>query len=185
MEVDKMTKMFNDYKKETEDYKKETEDYKKKTDEKIDALKSDMSNAIVQKTAGTVTNSINHSNNNNTTNNNILLSFKDTDMSHMKVKDWEKIMMRCCMSVPACVKKLHFDPMKPENKNIYKSNLKDKYLKCYEGNKWNVVDQDEKIDKIYNNYGGYSRKWRINGRKRGETFDEGGAETQEISGEAR
>jgi len=72
----------------------------------------------------------------------------------MKVKDWEKIMMRCCMSVPACVKKLHFDPMKPENKNIYKSNLKDKYLKCYEGNKWNVVDQDEKIDKIYNNYSG-------------------------------
>jgi hypothetical protein len=145
----KITEMFNDYKKETEDYKKET-------DEKIDALKSDMSKAIVQKTAGSVTNtnSINHSNNNNNTTNNILLSFKDTDMSHMKIKDWEKIMMRCCMSVPACVKKLHFDPLKPENKNIYKSNLKDKYLKCYEEDKWNVVDQEDKIDKIYTNYSG-------------------------------
>ena len=56
-----------------------------------------------------------NSHNNINTTNNILLSFKDTDMSHMKVKDWEKIMMRCCMSVPACVKKLHFDPKKPDS----------------------------------------------------------------------
>jgi len=125
----------------------------------IDTLEKNMSTALVNKSSNITTqnntkNTNNHNINNINTTNNILLSFKDTDTSHMKIKDWEKIMMRCCMSVPACVQKLHFDPMKPENKNIYKSNLKDKYLKYYEDDKWKIVNQEKKIDTIYNNYSG-------------------------------
>jgi hypothetical protein len=123
----------------------------------IDNLEKNMSTALVNKSSNITTqnNTKNtNSHNNINTTNNILLSFKDTDTSHMKIKDWEKIMMRCCMSVPACVQKLHFDPMKPENKNIYKSNLKDKYLKYYEDDKWKIVNQEQKIDTIYNNYSG-------------------------------
>ena len=132
-------------------------DYKKETDDKIDKIEKNMSTALVNKSSNITTqnNTKNtNSHNNINTTNNILLSFKDTDTSHMKINDWEKIMMRCCMSVPACVQKLHFDPMKPENKNIYKSNLKDKYLKYYEDDKWKIVNQEQKIDTIYNNYSG-------------------------------
>ena len=126
--------------------------------EQIEKLKSDNAQALVIKTEKisciNKTKNINSNNNiqNNTTNNNILLSFKDTDMTHMTIPDWEKIMLRCCMSVPACVKKLHFDPNKPENKNIIKSNLNNKFLKCYENNKWETCNQNDKIDKIYNSY---------------------------------
>ena len=138
--------------------KKEEEENKIKTilknqQNEIDTLKKEMSTALVNKSTK-ITKNTNSNNNiqNNTTNNNILLSFKDTDMTHMTIRDWEKIMMRCTMSVPACVKKLHFDPNKPENKNIIKSNLNNKFLKCYENNKWETCNQNDKIDKIYNSY---------------------------------
>lgn len=87
----------------------------------------------------------------NTTNiqNNIqLLSYKDSDVTHLTDKDYAY----CIKSVNFCVKsmieKIHFNPSKPENMNIYISNLKDKYMMMYENGNWNMKYKTE-LDVIY------------------------------------
>ena len=67
------------------------------------------------------------------------------------------------MCIPNLIKRIHFDPKKPENHNIYKhsfsycglmppcaciSNIKNKYIMIYDGNQWNLNDQGEAINDI-------------------------------------
>ena len=63
---------------------------------------------------------------NNTTNNNtmniVILPYNETDVSHLKDRDYYNSISRCIMSVPKLIEKTHFDPNKPENHNIYISN---------------------------------------------------------------
>jgi ElaB/YqjD/DUF883 family membrane-anchored ribosome-binding protein len=60
--------------------------------------------------------------------------------------------MFCIKKVNFCVKNLieriHFNPDKPENMNIYISNLKDKYLMMYEEGNWNIKHKSE-LDILY------------------------------------
>jgi hypothetical protein len=85
---------------------------------------------------------------NNIQNNIQLLAYKDTDLSHLTEKDY----MFCIKKVNFCVKNLieriHFNPDKPENMNIYISNLKDKYLMMYEEGNWNIKHKSE-LDILY------------------------------------
>ena len=86
----------------------------------------------------------------NTTNiqNITLLAYKDTDVYHLTEKDY----MNCIKQVNFCVKKLiekiHFNPEKPENMNVYISNLKDKYMMMYENDTWTIKNKKE-MDDIY------------------------------------
>ena len=90
---------------------------------------------------------------NNTTNNTVniqnitLLAYKDTDTSHLTTKDY----MHCIREphgMTHLIEKIHFNPMKPENRNISMSNLKDKYMMMYDGEQWLMVHKD-KIGDIY------------------------------------
>ena len=59
---------------------------------------------------------------NNTTNihNNIqLLSYKDTDTSHLTNKDYIQALKQVTFCVKNLIEKIHFNPDKPENMNIY------------------------------------------------------------------
>ena len=49
------------------------------------------------------------------------------------------------MCVPHLIKMIHLDPKKPENHNIYISNLKNGYIMMYDGNKWNTLNRDDII----------------------------------------
>lgn len=87
----------------------------------------------------------------NTTNihNNIqLLSFKDTDVSHLTDKDYAYCIRNVNFCVKNLIEKIHFNPSKPENMNIYISNLKDKYLMVYENGNWNIKTKRE-LDFLY------------------------------------
>jgi hypothetical protein len=87
----------------------------------------------------------------NTTNiqNNIqLLSFKDTDYSHLTEKDYVHCLRHVNFCVKQLIEKVHFNPSKPENMNIYISNLKDKYLMVYENGNWNIKTKRE-LDLLY------------------------------------
>jgi len=92
---------------------------------------------------------INGSFNNNTINNYTLLSYRDTDMTHLTHEDYRG----CYKQVNHCVKhlieKVHFNPSKPENMNIYISNMKDKYLMVYDGNNWNLANKTQELDRLY------------------------------------
>ena len=86
--------------------------------------------------------------NNITTNiqNNIkLLAYKDTDISKISDKDIMKCINHSNMCVPHLIKMIHLDPKKPENHNIYISNLKNGFIMTYDGKKWNTLNSDDII----------------------------------------
>ena len=83
---------------------------------------------------------------NNIQNNIKILAYKNTDISHLTDKDYLYCLNRSNMVIPNLIKKIHFNPKKPENHNIYISNIKNKYIMTYDGEKWNVSNQNETID---------------------------------------
>jgi len=87
--------------------------------------------------------------NNNTINNYTLLAYRESDITHLTQEDYRS----CYKQVNHCVKhlieKVHFNPSKPENMNIYISNMKDKYLMVYDGNNWNLANKHEEMDRLY------------------------------------
>jgi len=93
---------------------------------------------------------VNHVINNTTIHNNIqLLSYKDTDVSHLTEKDYISSIKKVSNCVKHIIEKIHFNPDKPENMNIYISNMKDKYIMVYEDGNWNVKSKITELDKLY------------------------------------
>ena len=82
----------------------------------------------------------------NIQNNIKILAYNKTDMTHLKDKDYIKFLSHSNFCVPHMIKKLHFDPRKPENHNIYISNLKNNFVMVYNGNQWNIRDRNEVIN---------------------------------------
>ena len=86
---------------------------------------------------------------NTTINNNInLLAYKESDTSHLTEKDYTNCIKQVNFCVKQLIEKIHFNPEKPENMNIYISNLKDKYMMVYEAGSWNIKNKDV-IESIY------------------------------------
>jgi hypothetical protein len=83
-----------------------------------------------------------NTNSNNTTINNVvnvnLLNYDDTDTSHLTDKDYEKCIKQVYNCVMKMIEKVHFNPEKPENMNVYISNMKDKYIMVYEDGNWKL-----------------------------------------------
>ena len=90
---------------------------------------------------------INNSNNitTNIQNNIKLLAYKDTDISKITDTDLIKCINHNNMCIPQLIKMIHLDPQKPENHNIYISNLKNGYIMLYDGKKWNTLNRDDTI----------------------------------------
>jgi hypothetical protein len=86
---------------------------------------------------------------NNVTNNINLLNYKDTDTSHLTNVDYKKCVEQASRCVLKLIEKVHFNPDKPENMNIYISNMKNNYMMMYKENKWNLVKKEE-MDSVYN-----------------------------------
>jgi hypothetical protein len=84
----------------------------------------------------------------NIQNNIKILAYKNTDISHLTEKDYLYCLNRSNMCIPNLIKRIHFDPKKPENHNIYISNIKNKYIMIYDGNQWILNDQGEAINDI-------------------------------------
>ena len=92
-----------------------------------------------------------NTNSNNTINvtNINLLNYKDTDTSHLTNIDYKKCLKEASRCVLKLIEKVHFNPDKPENMNIYISNMKNNYMMMYKENKWNLVKKEE-MDSVYN-----------------------------------
>ena len=88
-----------------------------------------------------------------------LLPYQNTDISHLTDEDFIQ-----CVNQPNCVKhlieKIHFNPTKPENRNVYISNLKDKYMIIYDGT-WKTEHKTE-LNKIYYDKEYIIREWLEN-----------------------
>mgnify|MGYP003679438105 CR=1 FL=1 len=97
------------------------------------------------KRAGVSQNITNH-NTQNITNNIVILPYRDTDVSHLKGRDYYRALSRCVMSVPQLITDTHFNPKKPENHNIYISNISRAHAMVWDGSKWVIKNQNEVIE---------------------------------------
>ena len=86
--------------------------------------------------------------NNNTIHVN-LLAYRDTDISHLTQEDYRNCYKKVNHCVKHLIEKVHFNPSKPENMNIYISNMKDKYLMVYDGVNWNLANKVDELDRLY------------------------------------
>ena len=101
------------------------------------------------KKAGLVNMTNSHNNITNNIQNNIkLLNYKETDTSHLTENDYVRCLEHYNFCVPHLIRKIHFNPKKPENHNIYISNLKNSYVMVYMNNKWKVKNRDETISRM-------------------------------------
>ena len=78
-----------------------------------------------------------------------LLNHKDTDYSHLTANDYINCIADCNKCVKTLIEKVHFNSNKPENMNIYLSNIKGKYLMIYKDNTWQIQDKKTQIDDLY------------------------------------
>ena len=118
------------------DFKKELD----KRDKQIDEQNKQIQELI--KKAGINNNTINVQNNIK------LLGYSDTDISHLTDNDILKCLNHSNFCIPRLIEKIHFDVNKPENHNVYISNLKNKYVMMYDGEKWNCKDRDDQINSL-------------------------------------
>jgi hypothetical protein len=85
-------------------------------------------------------------------NNNIqLLSYQNTDISFLTDHDYMSCLKKVTLCVKHLIEKIHFNPMKPENMNIYISNMRDKYIMLYDGIKWVLKNKEKEIESLYEN----------------------------------
>jgi len=145
----KKCKIKKDYEMKEELYNLLILETQKKIEEKNLYLKQQINN--LQKQLNKKSNNIINSNNTNCNNTINILAYNKTDLSHLTDRDFEYIMKKCYKSLPTLIEKTHFDPNKLENKNIYINNIQNKYVMIYNGTKWNLVNQDETLDNIYEN----------------------------------
>jgi len=80
-----------------------------------------------------------------------LLNHNDTDYSHLTPNDYANCISDCNKCVKTLIEKVHFNADKPENMNIFLSNIKGKYIMIYKDNTWQIQDKKRQIDDLYDN----------------------------------
>jgi hypothetical protein len=100
-----------------------------------------------------INNTINSNNTNNVQQNiNITINpYGKEDLSHITFDDYEKIFNKCNSCIPDFIELKHFNKNKPENSNIYISNMKSNHIFVYDGEQWNLKNKDEVIKDLYDN----------------------------------
>ena len=142
-----LNKQLEDQKIEMENQKKEIEKRVKEMEEQKKEFKLELEKRNKQideliKKAGIQNSTITT----NIQNNIKLLAYKDTDISKLTDTDFIKCINHNNMCVPHLIKMIHLDPKKPENHNIYISNIKNGYIMLYDGKKWNTFNRESTIN---------------------------------------
>jgi hypothetical protein len=94
----------------------------------------------------------------NVTNNINLLNYDQTDTSHLTDNDYEKCIKHVYDCVVKMIEKVHFNPEKPENMNLYISNIKSNHIMMYKDNKWLLVNNAE-VESIYADKDNLIHEW--------------------------
>ena len=100
---------------------------------------------------GTINTNNNTLDQSNITNNiNIqLVAYGKEDYEKLTDKEYQIIINKGFKSVQELVKNLHFNKNRPENHNIYISNIRDNNVMIYDGRKWQLRNRKETIEELY------------------------------------
>jgi hypothetical protein len=86
---------------------------------------------------------------NNTQTNNIQLNnYGSEDLSHISYSDKTQMLKIPYVMIQRMIEKIHFNDLKPENKNLMIVNKKDKYIKIYENGKWIYKDKKTTMEDL-------------------------------------
>jgi len=169
-DIDKKEEIYQLLIKQMEESKKEMEERKKQI-QMMEETNKRMLNEITelkkQIKKGTSTNNSNNGvinnideqniTNNNTNNqqNNIkqlninLIAYGKEDLSFITDDQVKKILNKGFKSIENLAQIVHFDKNRPENHNIYISNIKDSYVMMYDGIDWKLMNRENCLQDIY------------------------------------
>lgn len=154
-----LTKHLNTCKK----YKEKQENQEKQEiSERMKLLEEEMKQLKQHPSIINNTNTINNINSNNTTNISVVLGHEKTNTSFLtdgKLADYSRSIM---LRTPNIIKDVHFDPNRPENHNMYISNIKSDFAHKYEGDTWAIVDKKDFIDDVVGIYERMIEAWENN-----------------------
>ena len=77
-----------------------------------------------------------------------VVAFRKEDLSHINDDIYAKILNKGFKSVQNFVEYIHFDRNKPENNNVYISNMRDKHVLIYDGENWKLKEKDEILQQL-------------------------------------
>jgi hypothetical protein len=104
-----------------------------------------ITNSTTNNTTNNITNNVNNTNNYNIQ----LVAFGKEDKDSMTNKEIFNILRKGFSSIPELVKAIHFNEERPENHNIYISNMRDNYVMVYDGDKWSLRNRAETLNNIF------------------------------------
>ncbi len=82
----------------------------------------------------------------------ILHPYDCSDFSLITQQQYMHLSGRCLSKIPILITKLNFSEDKPQNHNMYISNINSKYVHVFYGEKWILMFKDEFLDKILDIY---------------------------------
>ena len=130
--------------------KKENNQLKKSKTDKPSVVNGDLNN--IQSTDTINSSIINvqnihneiHQNDQNDQNNVVkLIAYGKEDLSYISDDNYKFLFNKGYNSVPHFIEYIHFNKNKPENQNIYISNMTNKYVLIYDGEKWILKCRDD------------------------------------------
>jgi hypothetical protein len=139
-DLKELTRLLNNQNNQIKDQNKQIETQNKQIETQ---------NKQIEKLKGKLEININTTVNNIQNNNYTLLSYTKTDTSHLTDNDYKMCIKKRNSCVVKMIEKLHFNPEKPENMNLYIPSMKDKYLMMYENGNWKLTNKKDAIEKIY------------------------------------
>ena len=103
-----------------------------------------------QEVSQTTINNTNNTNNgtiNNITNN-IVLSYENTDPSHLTDRDYQLAFNRASRCVPDLLERVHFSPSHPENHNVCIKSLNSSFINVHDGEKFKIRRRGDVINDL-------------------------------------
>ena len=131
-----LMKQYDEFKRENRERFDELEKKNRELLEEITRMRSENK---VQNHTHTTNNTMNVQQNNI---NIRVLAFNKEDTSTITDDVYTQILAKGFKSIEMFVERLHFDRNKPENHNIYISNIRDKYALVYDGSEWRLKERD-------------------------------------------
>jgi archaellum component FlaF (FlaF/FlaG flagellin family) len=111
---------------------KEMQNQNKRIQIQNDALIKKISKLETKMVQNNTNNTINNNNSNNNNINIKVVAFGKEDKDVLTDNEIFKILKRGFYSVPELIKAIHFNKDKPENHNVYISNMRDKYVMVFD-----------------------------------------------------
>ena len=80
-----------------------------------------------------------------------IVAFGKEDLSFITDDNYRLLLNKGFKSVQNLVEYIHMNQNKPENQNIYISNMRDNYILIYDGNQWQLKERDDVLQEMIDN----------------------------------